>query len=67
MTAAILAESTGSAAPNGSAAASPRGVPGDGGPDGIRQPSGPSSHLVELKRERAALCKQALAVAGSAP
>jgi hypothetical protein len=48
-------ESTGSAAPNGSAAASPRGVPGDGGPDGIRQPSGPSSHLGELKHERAQL------------
>jgi hypothetical protein len=55
MIAAILAESTGSAAPNGGAAASPRGVPGDGGPDGIRQPSGPSSRLGELKHERAQL------------
>jgi hypothetical protein len=33
-------------------------VPGDGGPDGIRQPSGPSSRLGELKHERAQLFSQ---------
>jgi hypothetical protein len=58
MTAAILAESTGSAAHNGSAAASPRGVPGDGGTGGVRQLPVPSSLLTGLKRERNTLRKQ---------
>jgi hypothetical protein len=54
-------ESTGSAVfpPMGSAAASPREVhAGDGGAGGIRQPSGPSSRLVELKRGRSDLREQ---------